>query len=132
MQAVCNSVKSEIPSTHPLAGVPVGSRAENTEGLGHHVSLGPPAVILHQRGSIGESQRVLTQDDNKDVRAVRNQIKKARGIWARVGQVLQADNTPLKVSTKFYKAVVQLVLLYGSKSWNLITTTLMQLEESHI
>ena len=49
-----------------------------------------------------------------------------------VGQVLQADNTPPKVSAKFYKAVVQSVLLYGSKSWNLITTTLTQLEESNI
>ena len=39
--------------------------------------------------------QILAQDDN-DVRAVRNQIKKARGIWARVGQVLQGDNTPPK------------------------------------
>ena len=61
--------------------------------------------------------RILAQDDD-DVRAVRSQIKKARGIWSRVGQVLQADNTPPKVSAKFYKAVVQLVLLYGSEMWN--------------
>jgi hypothetical protein len=59
-------------------------------------------------------------------------IKKARGIWARVGQVLQADNTPPKVSTKFYKAVVQLVLLYGSETWNLTKTTLARLEGFHI
>jgi hypothetical protein len=45
---------------------------------------------------------ILAQNDD-DVRAVRNQIKKAWGIWARVGQVLMVDNTPLKVSTKFYK-----------------------------
>ena len=41
--------------------------------------------------------RILAQD-NEDVRAVRSQIKKARGTWARVGQVLQADNAPPKVS----------------------------------
>ncbi len=41
--------------------------------------------------------RVLAQDDD-DVRAVRQQIKKAWGIWARVGQVLMADNNPPKTS----------------------------------
>jgi hypothetical protein len=42
------------------------------------------------------------------------------------------DNTPPKVSAKFYKAVVQSVLLYGSKTWNLMTTTLAWLEGFHI
>jgi hypothetical protein len=32
---------------------------------------------------------ILAQDDD-DVQAVMNQIKKARGIWARVGQILKA------------------------------------------
>jgi hypothetical protein len=63
---------------------------------------------------------------------VRNQIKKARWTWARVGQVLQADNTPPKVSTMFYKAVVQSVLLYGSETWNLTKTALALLEGFHI
>jgi hypothetical protein len=75
--------------------------------------------------------RVLAQDDD-DVRAVRQQIKKARGIWARVGQVLMADNTPPKTSTKFYKAVMQSVLLYGNKTWNLTTTALAWFEGFHI
>ena len=43
-----------------------------------------------------------------------------------------ADNTPPKVSTKFYKAVVQSVLLYGSTTWNLLTTALAWLEGFHI
>jgi hypothetical protein len=43
-----------------------------------------------------------------------------------------ADNTPPKVSTKFYKATVQSVLLYGSKTWNLVTTALAWLEGFHI
>jgi hypothetical protein len=37
-----------------------------------------------------------------------------------------------KVSAKFYKAVVHSVILYGSKTWNLLTTTLAQLEGFHI
>ncbi len=41
-----------------------------------------------------------------------------------LGQVLHADNTPPKVSAKFYKADVQSVLLYGSKTRNLSATAL--------
>ncbi len=74
---------------------------------------------------------ILAQD-NDDVRAVRQQIKKAREIWTRVGQVLTAENTLPKVSAKFDKAVMQSVLLDGSKIWNLTTTALARLERFHI
>jgi hypothetical protein len=73
--------------------------------------------------------QILAQDDD-DVRAVRQQIKKAQEIWARVGQVLTAENTPPKVSAKLYKAIMLSVLLYGSKTWNLTTTALARLEGS--
>jgi hypothetical protein len=46
--------------------------------------------------------------------------------------MLTADNTPTKVSAKFYKAVVQSVLLYSSKTWNLTTTALAWLEGFHV
>jgi hypothetical protein len=75
--------------------------------------------------------RILAQD-NDDVWVVRQRIKKARAIWARVSQVLTAENMPPKVSAKFYKAVVQSVLSYGSKTWNLTTTALARLEGFHI
>jgi hypothetical protein len=46
--------------------------------------------------------------------------------------VLTVDNTPPKVSAKFYKAVVQSVLLYGRETWHLTTTPLAWLEGFHI
>ena len=54
--------------------------------------------------------RLLAQDDD-DLQAIRNQMRKARGTWARVGQVLRAENVPPRIAAKFYKAVVQAVLL---------------------
>ncbi len=75
--------------------------------------------------------QILAQDDD-DVRAVRQQIKKAQAIWTRVSQVLTAENTPPKVSTKFYKAVMQSVFFYDSKTWNLMATALARLEGFHI
>ena len=87
--------------------------------------------VLERVESFRYLGRILAQDD-EDIRAVRNQIKKACGTWARVGQVLQTDDTPPKVGAMFYKAVVQSVLLYGSETWNLVKTALAWLEGFHI
>ncbi len=54
--------------------------------------------------------RLLAQDDD-DIQAIRAQLRKARATWACVGQVLRAENVPPRVAAKFYKAVVQAVLL---------------------
>ncbi len=75
--------------------------------------------------------RLLAQDDD-DIQAIRAQLRKARSTWARVGQVLRVENVPPRVAVKFYKAVVQAVLLYGSKTWVLSTTALASLEGFHI
>ena len=75
--------------------------------------------------------RLLAQDDD-DLQAIRNQMRKARGTWARVGQVLRAENVPPQIAAKFYKAVVQAVLLYGSETWVLSTAALASLKRFHI
>ncbi len=70
--------------------------------------------------------RMMAQDDN-NVQAMRHQLHKARGTWACVGQVLMSENVTQRVAAKFYKAVVQAILLYGSKTWNLMTAVLARL-----
>ena len=49
-----------------------------------------------------------------------------------MGQVLHGENTSPRVAAKFYKAVVQAVLLYGSETWNLTKAALAWLEGFHI
>jgi hypothetical protein len=75
--------------------------------------------------------RLLVQDD-EDVQAAWLQIQKAWVVWARVGQVLHAENATPQVAAKFYKAVVQSGLLYGCKTWNLTKAVLVQLEGFHV
>ncbi len=60
------------------------------------------------------------------------QMWKARGVWARVGQVLGWENVMPWMAAKFYKAVIQAILLYGSKTRNLMESTLARLEGFHI
>ncbi len=71
--------------------------------------------------------RMMAQDDN-DVQAMGHQLCKAQRTWARIGQVLRSENVTPWVAAKFYKAVVQAVLLYGSKTWNLTKAVLAWLD----
>ena len=47
-------------------------------------------------------------------------------------QVLRSENATPRVAAKFYKAVGQAVLLYGSKRWNLTKAILAWLEGFHV
>ncbi len=100
-------------------------RREFTVGEGNTIQVLERVEVFKYLG------RLLAQDDD-DVQAIRNQIRKARGTWARIGQVLTGENTPPRVSAKFYKAIIQSVLLYGSETWNVTGTALKQLEGFHI
>jgi hypothetical protein len=73
----------------------------------------------------------MAQDDN-NVQAVRHQLRKARGAWAGVGQVLRSENATPRVAAKFYKAVVQAVFLYSNGTWNLTKAVLARLEGFHV
>ena len=56
-------------------------------------------------------------DDDDNLIAVQEKIKKARARWARVARVLSREGANMKTMGYFYKAIVQAVLLYGSKTW---------------
>ena len=45
---------------------------------------------------------------------------------------MRRENAPPRVSAKFYKAIVQSVLLYGSETWVLSPAALARLEGFHI
>ncbi len=76
-------------------------------------------------------RQMMAQDDN-DTQAVRAQLWKARTAWAWVGKVLWSENTSPIVAAKFYLAVVQAILLYGSKTWVISPHAMACLEGFHI
>jgi hypothetical protein len=75
--------------------------------------------------------RLLAYDDD-DSRAVRGNLKKARGVWARLSRTMRAENASPRVCGVFYKATVQSILLFGSETWNLSPVSLKRLEGFHI
>ncbi len=75
--------------------------------------------------------RLLSYDDN-DTQSMRGNLAKARRCWARVSRVLRSENALPKVCGVFYKATIQAVLLFGSKTWNLAQLGMACLEGFHL
>jgi hypothetical protein len=59
----------------------------------------------------------ISSDDDDDLPAVRENMKKTRKRWARVSRLLVREGATAKMMGKIYLAVVQSVLLYGSETW---------------
>jgi hypothetical protein len=74
--------------------------------------------------------RILRWNDSDDA-AVAARLSKARSTWGRMSPILRAANANPKVMARFYLAVVQAILLYGSESWVISTGTLRRLETFH-
>ena len=70
--------------------------------------------------------------DDVDTQAAMDNLKKARGVWARILAVLRAENASPRVCGMFYRAMVQSVLLFGSETWALTPSTLERLEGFHV
>jgi hypothetical protein len=70
--------------------------------------------------------------NNNDTQAVRGNLKKVRGVLARLSRTIRAENASLRACGKFYKATMQSILLFGSKTWNLSVVSLKRLEGFHL
>ena len=58
-------------------------------------------------------------------------LGKARKSWGRLSRILRQEGADPKVSRKFYKAVVQVVLLLGKEVWVLTLSMERALDSFH-
>jgi hypothetical protein len=73
----------------------------------------------------------IVDDSDKDDSAIDRSIQRARGVWARLGKLLaREDANPIAMGI-FYKVIVQSVLLYGSESWVITKSKMVQLRSFH-
>ena len=70
-----------------------------------HCTLNVHGDVLERDEVFKYLGRLLAQDDD-DAQAVWLQTQKAWGVWARVGQVLRAENAAPQVAAKFYSLCV--------------------------
>jgi hypothetical protein len=73
----------------------------------------------------------VSLQDN-DAQAVRGNFKKVHAIWLRLSRRIRSENASPRACGIFYKATEQLILLFGSKMWNLSLSGLKLLEGFHI
>ena len=69
---------------------------------------------------------------DSDVPAMRANLQKARGVWARVSKILREENIPPRVGAMFYRGIIVAVLLYGSETWCLPEAEMKALEGFHV
>jgi hypothetical protein len=70
--------------------------------------------------------------NDTNAKAVRGNLKKARAIWSRLSHTIRSENASPRACGIFYKATMQLILLFGSETWNLTPSSLKLLEGFHI
>ena len=59
-------------------------------------------------------------------------IWRARQVWGRLGKFLRREGVYSIILAKFYRAVVQVVLLFGSETWVLTTAMIQKLEGVYV
>ena len=99
-------------ATFSLTGV---DRVECFEGVESFKYLGR---ILHQ-----------AHDDWPEVLC---NIWRARKVLERLGKLLRQERADLRILAKFYRAVVQAVLLLGLETWVLMAAMLQNIEGLHV
>ena len=62
----------------------------------------------------------------------RRNIARARQVWGSLGKFLRREGSDLIFSSKFYRAVVQVVLLFGAETWFLTEEIMHKLEGVHV
>ena len=56
---------------------------------------------------------------------------RARSVWGRLGKLMRREGVKPKVSEMFYRAVAQVVLMFGSETWVLLVTIEKKVEGTH-
>ena len=135
----CQNCDMLINPNPRYSGKHAGSKLCDERGarLRQHERAVQSAFALRELFSVGDDPlervevfrylgRLIAMGDD-DAQAVRACLKKARRAWARMSRVLRRENVGPRTSGKFFQAVVQAVLLYGSESWNLNGVLLKEL-----
>ena len=73
----------------------------------------------------------FVKHNDDDIIAVNNNLKKARATWGRYYRLLRSDGADKRTMARFYLAVANAQLLFGSETWTLDKRTLQWLESFH-
>jgi hypothetical protein len=137
MQRMWYAGQPPVPLPLAVKQVPGWGGETRTTGCGGHSRVGPPPTVHNtwQCPQAGQSIQVSRTDDGTRRRQCPGHLCPAPEgtcYLARDGKVLWGENTSPTVAAKFYLAVVQAVLLYGSKTWVISPQAMAQLEGFHI
>jgi hypothetical protein len=92
-------------------------------------AYGVPVKVVQEFKYLGS---LLSRNDDDWLAVHRNLSKDSKSWWAQISRILATrEGATPRVSGMFYKAVVQLVMLFGPESWVLLQPMLKALEGFH-
>ena len=106
-----------------------GRERKNRRSAANAARKAQEVVLQAQGDSIGYLGRLLSYND--DWLAVAGNLRKARAKWARLSKILGREGVDAVIASKFYIAVVQSILLFGSETWVVTPRILNALEGFH-
>ena len=74
--------------------------------------------------------RRVDQDDS-DSNCIQTNIRKARKQWSSISKLLKREGANAVIMTRFYRTIVQSVLLYGAESWTPKRSDIRKLNSFH-
>ena len=69
--------------------------------------------------------------DNDDWGEATNNIQRARQRWGMIKRILTRDGADKKMMKRFYMAIIQAILLYGSETWTMTVAIIRRMETFH-
>ena len=82
-------------------------------------------------GRLKKPGRLLDWSDD-DWPEILHNISKARQVWGRLGKILWREGVEPTVLEKFYRALVQAVLMFGAETWVLTEIMSQSIEGAHV
>ena len=73
---------------------------------------------------------LLGVNDDDSV-CIQEQLQQARGKWAQIAKLLKREGANAVVMARFYRAIVQAVLLYRAESWAIMQQNMEKLARFH-
>jgi hypothetical protein len=104
--------------------------ASTCQQLASRVSFSVDNTLIENVSEFRYLGRVLDSSDSDD-KAVDYNLKNARARWGCMVRLLTGDGIRCRTLARFYMAIVQAVLLYGSETWVLSQRSRRRLDSFH-
>ena len=103
---------------------------QDLQAQANHVSFNINGKQIERVSNFRYLGRIISEDGD-DTKSIKDNIKRARHRWNRLAQILKREGANPICMSRFYRTIIQAVLLYGADSWTISERNLNLLRSFH-